>query len=74
MLVSYRRYFALLAFLLLATPLVVGVIRPDSPSAILKEGRRLAAAPNAPATSDDWLGFPGGSTLFCEIISACVRP
>jgi alginate O-acetyltransferase complex protein AlgJ len=64
MLVSYRRYFALLAFLLLATPLVVGVILPDSPSAILKEGRRLAAAPNAPATSDDWLALPGRIDAF----------
>jgi alginate O-acetyltransferase complex protein AlgJ len=64
MLVSYRRYFALLAFLLLATPLVVGVIRPDSPSAILKEGRRLAAAPNAPATGDDWLALPGRIDAF----------
>lgn len=64
MLVSYRRYFALLAFLLLATPLVVGVIRPDSPSAILKEGRRLAAAPNAPATSGDWLQLPGRIDAF----------
>jgi alginate O-acetyltransferase complex protein AlgJ len=64
MLVSYRRYFAVLAFLLLATPLVVGVIRPDSPSAILKEGRRLAAAPNAPASSDDWLALPGRIDAF----------
>jgi alginate O-acetyltransferase complex protein AlgJ len=64
MLVSYRRYFALLAFLLLATPLVVGVIRPDSPTAILKEGRRLAAAPKAPATSDDWLQLPGRIDAF----------
>jgi alginate O-acetyltransferase complex protein AlgJ len=64
MLVSYRRYFALLAFLLLAIPLVVGVIRPDSPTAILKEGRRLAAAPKAPATSDDWLQLPGRIDAF----------
>jgi len=64
MLVSYRRYFALLTFLLLATPLVVGVILPDSPSAILKEGRRLAAAPNAPASSADWLALPGRIDAF----------
>jgi hypothetical protein len=59
MLVSYRRYFAILAFLLLAIPLVVGLIHPDTPSAILKEGRRLAAAPDAPKTSGDWLALPG---------------
>lgn len=64
MLVSYRRYFALLAFLLLATPLVVGVIRPDSPSAILKEGRRLAEAPDAPVTGHDWLALPGRIDAF----------
>jgi hypothetical protein len=64
MLVSYRRYFAVLAFLLLATPLVVGMIRPDSPSAILKEGRRLAEAPDAPASSSDWLALPGRIDAF----------
>jgi alginate O-acetyltransferase complex protein AlgJ len=64
MLVSYRRYFAVLAFLLLATPLVVGVIRPDSPSAIRKEGRRLAEAPDAPASSGDWLALPGRIDAF----------
>jgi hypothetical protein len=55
MLRCYRRYFAILAFLLLATPLALGVIRPDPPAAILKEGRYLAAAPTIPADGDDWL-------------------
>ena len=48
MLKRHRRYFAVLAFGLLATPLVVGLVRPDSPELILKEGRLLAPAPEAP--------------------------
>ena len=55
MLSRYRRYFALLAFGLLATPLVVGFVKPDSPASILKEGRYLAPAPKAPASGSDWL-------------------
>ena len=55
MLRSYRRYFAVLAFALLMTPLVVGVVRPDSPAEILKEERDLAPVPRVPTTSDDWL-------------------
>jgi alginate O-acetyltransferase complex protein AlgJ len=58
MLRRYRRYLALLAFGLLATPLVVGIVKPDSPAAILKEGRYLTPAPEAPATRDDWLSLP----------------
>ena len=52
---SHRRYFAILAFLLLATPLAVGLVRPDPPAAILKEGRYLAPAPTIPAARADWL-------------------
>jgi alginate O-acetyltransferase complex protein AlgJ len=51
----YRRHFAVLAFLLLATPLVAGVILPVNPAAIIKEGRNLAPAPKAPLTRQDWL-------------------
>jgi alginate O-acetyltransferase complex protein AlgJ len=58
MLRRYRRYFALLAFGLLATPLVVGMVRPDSPESVLREGRYLAPLPSAPASSDDWLRLP----------------
>jgi alginate O-acetyltransferase complex protein AlgJ len=45
MLRRYRRFFAVAAFLLLATPLAVGILRPDSPELIYKEGRRLAPPP-----------------------------
>src|SRR5271166_6848804 len=58
MLVRHRRYFGALAFLLLATPLVVGLLRPDSPASVLKEGRRLAPAPRQPVLAKDWLALP----------------
>jgi hypothetical protein len=58
MLRRYRRYFALLAFALLAIPLVVGLVRPDSPDLILKEGRTLASPPTKPADSADWFRLP----------------
>ena len=58
MLLRQRRYFAVLAFLLLAAPLAAGIVLPDSPAEILKEGRRLAPAPKAPATRGDWLALP----------------
>ena len=48
MLPPRRRYFCLLALILLATPLVWGIVLPDSPELVHKEGRRLAAAPAAP--------------------------
>ncbi len=58
MLLRWRRYFAVLTFLLLATPLAVGIIRPDGPAAILKEGRRLAPAPRMPGSGAGWLALP----------------
>src|ERR1700751_6044345 len=58
MLRRYRRHFALLAFGLLGTPLVVGVVKPDSPAAILKEGRSLALSPQMPESSAGWLALP----------------
>jgi alginate O-acetyltransferase complex protein AlgJ len=58
MLLSWRRYFAVAAFLLLATPLAVGIVRPDSPAAVLKEGRFLAPAPAIPESGAAWLALP----------------
>ena len=58
MLRRYRRHLALLAFGLLATPLVIGIVKPDSPESIFKEGRTLAPAPKAPGDGDDWLALP----------------
>ena len=53
-----RRFFAVFALLMLAAPLVVGLVAPDSPAAVLKEGRRLSAEPQIPAAWSDWLFFP----------------
>jgi alginate O-acetyltransferase complex protein AlgJ len=58
MLRRYRRYFAIVAFILLAAPLIVGIVRPDNPDLILREGRRLTPAPAAPTTFEDWLSLP----------------
>jgi alginate O-acetyltransferase complex protein AlgJ len=58
MLRRYRRHFAIATFLLLATPLIVGIVKPDSPASILKEGRNLAPAPKIPADPGDWLMLP----------------
>jgi len=66
MLKRHRRYFALLTFLLLATPLVVGIVRPDSPELILKEGRMLASAPEAPRSLDSLRAFPGEADAYLK--------
>ena len=58
MLRRHRRLFAVAALLLLATPLVVGLIKPDSAASILKEGRNPAPTPNAPDSPRDWLTLP----------------
>ena len=58
MLRRYRRYFALLAIGLLAAPLVVGIVRPDSVASILKEGRNPAPPPKSPDSPSDLLSLP----------------
>jgi alginate O-acetyltransferase complex protein AlgJ len=58
MLTRGRGHFSVVAFILVAAPLVVGLVRPDSPQAILKEGRRLAPIPAAPDAPGDWLKLP----------------
>ena len=52
-----RRWYAIAAVLLLATPLVMGVIEPDDPTMILKEGRNPWPAPRLRSFTD-WLWFP----------------
>jgi alginate O-acetyltransferase complex protein AlgJ len=66
MLKRHRRYFAILAFALLATPLIVGLLRPDSPELILKEGRMLAPAPEAPLSWDALRAFPGQADAYLK--------
>jgi alginate O-acetyltransferase complex protein AlgJ len=58
MLRGHRRLFALASFLLLATPLVVGLIKPDGAASILKEGRNPSPAPQSPDSPGDWLTLP----------------
>ncbi len=53
-----RKFFAPLAAILIATPLVVGLVAPDRPESVLKEGRRLAPAPRWPVSGSAWLALP----------------
>ena len=59
MLLRYRRFFALVAFALLATPLLVGLILPDGEASVLKEGRRPAPPPRALTSWASALAAPG---------------
>ncbi|HZZ59847.1 MAG TPA: hypothetical protein VFE63_01565 [Roseiarcus sp.] len=59
MLRRHRRWFAALSFLLLATPLVWGMVLPDDPAFVYREGRRLAPPPKVAATLTGWLSLPG---------------
>ena len=61
-----RRWFAGLAFLLLAAPLAVGLFAPDSPATVEAEGRRLAPAPPAPKDWADWLALPAAIDAFLK--------
>ena len=66
MLFRYRRWFAAVSFLLLATPLLWGAVRPDSPEYVYKEGRRLAPAPQRVATRAAWFALPGQIDAFVK--------
>jgi hypothetical protein len=43
---GYRRYFGLVAFILIATPLVIGIFGRDEAAKVLAEGRTPGAAPS----------------------------
>jgi hypothetical protein len=58
MLRRHRRFFAVASFLLLATPLVVGLVKPDGAASILKEGRNPTPTPKSPVSLGDWLTLP----------------
>ena len=58
MLRRHRRYFALVAFGLLAAPLVVGIVKPESVASILREGRNPAPAPKPLDSPGNWLKLP----------------
>jgi alginate O-acetyltransferase complex protein AlgJ len=66
MLLRHRRIFALLAFCLLAAPLVVGLVAPDSPASVFREGRSLAPAPRLPTTGASWLALPAAVDAYLK--------
>jgi alginate O-acetyltransferase complex protein AlgJ len=66
MLLRHRRIFALAAFFALATPLVVGLVAPDGPATVLKEGRSLAPAPWPPTTGTSWLALPAAVDAYLK--------
>jgi alginate O-acetyltransferase complex protein AlgJ len=66
MLLRHRRIFALLAFCLLAAPLVVGLVAPDSPASVFREGRSLAPAPRLPMTGASWLTLPAAVDAYLK--------
>ena len=66
MILRHRRIFALLAFCLLAAPLVVGLVAPDSPATVFKEGRSLAPAPRLPLTGVSWLALPAAVDAYLK--------
>ena len=69
-----RRYFAIVAFVLLCLPLVFGVLRPDDPEYVYEEGRRLQPAPTFPTSLVRWIGCLTKSTAICKTVSASATP
>jgi hypothetical protein len=61
-----RRWFAVLAFLLVATPLAVGLAMPDGAASVMKEGRRPAPAPGLPETPEALAEWPGATDAFLK--------
>ncbi len=66
MIARHRHYFAAFAAILIAAPLVVGLVAPDSPASVLKEGRRLAPAPGLPTDSAGWLALPAAFDAYLK--------
>lgn len=53
-----RRYLAVVALALVATPLLVGLVKPDNEASVLAEGRRFALAPTLPASFAELAALP----------------
>jgi hypothetical protein len=66
MLPRYRRILGPLAFCLLAAPLVVGFVAPDSPASVFREGRSLAPAPRVPTTGASGLALPAAVNAYVK--------
>jgi hypothetical protein len=73
MLSRYRRHFLFLVFVLLATPLVAGLLMPEKEQEILKEKRNRTPAPTVPHGLYDLAALPKGWTTICVIVSVCVN-
>ena len=58
MLRRHRRYFAVLAFVLLASPLVAEILWPGSKALSTDEARELVAAPEFPVGIKRWIRIP----------------
>jgi alginate O-acetyltransferase complex protein AlgJ len=58
MIPCYSRCLPFLIFLLLATPLVAGLIVPENEQEVLKEGHIRAPAPSAPHNMEELYEFP----------------
>ena len=61
-----HRYTAVVAAILIAAPLVIGLVAPDSPASVLKEGRRLAPAPGLPLSIAQWLALPSALDAYLK--------
>ena len=67
MLRRYRRHFAILAFLLLATPLVVGIVKPGQPGRDPQGGAQArAGAPDSLTIPPIWLMLPKADRRLSE--------
>ena len=58
MICRYRRYWSLTAVLLLALPLFVGIVRPDTETMSSDELRDVAKAPQLPDGVVGWRELP----------------
>ena len=58
MIATPSRYLSLFVFLMLATPLLVGFLVPESAQEVLKEERTQAPAPSLPRTMDQVAAWP----------------
>src|SRR5574337_2166277 len=66
MLPRRRRFFFALAFLLIAAPLAAGLVAPDNPALVLKEGRLLAPAPRWPSSFARLRALPGAFDAYLK--------
>ena len=61
-----RRFYAIVAFVLLSLPLVFGILKPDDPEYVYEEGRRLQPAPVFPTSLAGWVAAPGNIDAYLK--------